>query len=57
MGNTVTVSGAPEGFDATLVLSELDENGTCAVHVARDDKRMLAMREALAFSRLGLSAL
>ncbi|NNE88168.1 MAG: transcription-repair coupling factor [Silicimonas sp.] len=49
MGNYVTVSGAPEGFDATLVLSELEKNGTCAVHVARDDKRMLAMREALAF--------
>ncbi len=44
----ITVSGAPEGFDATLVLKELASAGVVC-HVARDDKRMAAMAEALAF--------
>ena len=44
----ITVSGAPEGFDASLVLDELETSGV-VVHVARDDKRMAAMAEALAF--------
>ncbi len=44
----ITVSGAPEGFDATLVLSEVEKSGAVC-HVARDDKRMRAMEEALAF--------
>ncbi len=43
---SVTVSGAPEGFDARIVLTELDRAG-CAIHVARDDKRMAAMAVAL----------
>ena len=46
----ITVSGAPEGFDATLVLSELEKAGRVA-HVARDDKRLRAMADALAFFR------
>ncbi len=45
----VTISGAPEGLDARLLLSELDARGGAVAHVARDDKRMAAMREALAF--------
>jgi transcription-repair coupling factor (superfamily II helicase) len=45
----ITVSGAPEGFDATLLLGELEKSSAPVVHVARDDKRMVAMREALAF--------
>ncbi|MGI9395635.1 MAG: DEAD/DEAH box helicase, partial [Boseongicola sp.] len=45
----ITVSGAPEGFDATLVLSELDRSGGAVCHISRDDKRMAAMQEALAF--------
>ncbi len=45
----ITVSGAPEGFDARLILAELDARGGAVVHVARDDKRMAAMAEALAF--------
>ena len=45
----VTVSGAPEGFDATCVLSELDKSDGSVVHIARDDKRLAAMRDALAF--------
>jgi transcription-repair coupling factor (superfamily II helicase) len=46
----IVVSGAPEGFDATLVLSELEKAGA-VVHIARDDKRMRAMADALAFFR------
>ncbi|MBT8416644.1 MAG: transcription-repair coupling factor, partial [Silicimonas sp.] len=45
----VTVSGAPEGFDATLILHELESTSGPVVHVARDDQRMAAMRQALAF--------
>ncbi|MEL6959319.1 MAG: transcription-repair coupling factor [Pseudomonadota bacterium] len=43
----ITVSGAPEGFDAQLVLKEAQTGPV--VHVARDDKRLEAMRAALAF--------
>ncbi|MDJ0639663.1 MAG: transcription-repair coupling factor [Paracoccaceae bacterium] len=45
---TITVSGVPEGFDAKYLLAELKTAGV-VVHVARDDKRMRAMAEALAF--------
>ena len=45
----ITVSGAPEGFDATLILKELEDRNGAVVHVARDDKRMAAMGEALTF--------
>ena len=38
--------GAPEGFDATVLLREL-ERGHPVVHVARDDKRLEAMAAAL----------
>lgn len=43
----ILCGGAPEGFDATLVLKEA-RNGA-VVHVARDDKRLRAMATALAF--------
>ncbi|WP_394199735.1 transcription-repair coupling factor [Litoreibacter albidus] len=45
--NMITISGAPEGFDAKLLLKELAKGPV--IHVARDDKRMAAMRTALAF--------
>ncbi|SHI31313.1 transcription-repair coupling factor [Wenxinia saemankumensis] len=45
----VTVSGAPEGFDARLILDEIARSGSAVLHVARDDRRMEAMRAALAF--------
>ena len=45
----ITLSGAPEGFDATLLLDELKRADGAVVHVARDDKRLVAMQEALAF--------
>ncbi len=45
----ITVGGAPEGFDARLILDEVAKSGAPVLHVARDDKRMEAMRAALAF--------
>ena len=30
----LTVGGAPEGFDARLVLKELETSGCCVLHVA-----------------------
>ncbi len=43
----ITVGGAPEGFDARLLLAEAERGP--AIHIARDDKRMAAMAAALAF--------
>ncbi len=45
----ITISGAPEGFDARLILSEMETTGVPVLHVARDDKRLAAMQAALAF--------
>ncbi len=47
--NHVTVGGAPEGYDAQLVLNEIARSGRPVCHVARDDKRLEGMRAALAF--------
>ncbi|WP_299612471.1 transcription-repair coupling factor [uncultured Tateyamaria sp.] len=44
----ITVSGAPEGFDAKLILDEVAKGGPVC-HVARDDKRLAAMQAALRF--------
>ncbi|MBL9051502.1 MAG: transcription-repair coupling factor [Tabrizicola sp.] len=43
----ILMGGAPEGFDARIVLREL-ARGQSVLHVARDDKRAEAMRAALA---------
>ncbi len=48
------MGGAPEGFDARLVLSELAKSDGALIHVARDDKRLAAMQLALAFYDPGL---
>ncbi len=48
----IKVGGAPEGFDARLVLDELAKlppGAASVIHVARDDKRMAAMEAALRF--------
>uniref|UniRef100_UPI0035AFCB09 transcription-repair coupling factor n=1 Tax=Paenirhodobacter enshiensis TaxID=1105367 RepID=UPI0035AFCB09 len=42
------LSGAPEGYDAKLLTKEL-ARGRPVIHIARDDRRMEAMRAALAF--------
>ena len=43
------MGGAPEGFDARILARELARGAGAVVHVARDDKRLAAMRAALAF--------
>lgn len=43
------LGGAPEGFDAELLRRELTRRKAPVIHVARDDKRLEAMRRALAF--------
>ena len=45
----ITVGGAPEGFDAQLLLGELAKTGKPVVHIARDDKRLAALQAALGF--------
>ena len=51
------IGGAPEGFDAQLLLREVDKTAGPIIHVARDDKRMAAMEEALRFFDPGLPVL
>jgi transcription-repair coupling factor (superfamily II helicase) len=50
----VTISGAPEGFDARLILAEVERTGRPVTHVARDDKRLAAMQAALSFFDPGM---
>ncbi|WP_368183528.1 transcription-repair coupling factor [Aestuariibius sp. HNIBRBA575] len=45
----IQMGGAPEGFDAALILAEVEKSNGPVLHVARDDKRLAAMRAALAF--------
>ena len=52
----IILGGAPEGFDARLLAREA-ERGQAVIHVARDDKRMAAMRDALAVMAPGLAVL
>jgi len=47
--NHITAGGAPEGFDAQIIASELAKTGGPILHIARDDKRVAAMQAALAF--------
>ncbi|MEH6774097.1 MAG: transcription-repair coupling factor [Cereibacter changlensis] len=46
-GTRILLGGAPEGLDARLVAKELSR-GQPVIHIARDDKRLEAMRNALA---------
>ena len=48
MSEHLILSGAPEGLDAALIARELGR-GQPVIHIARDDRRMAAMRAALAF--------
>lgn len=45
----IVAGGAPEGFDAFFVCNELKNAGKPVLHIARDDKRLAAMRAALSF--------
>ena len=48
----IKMGGAPEGYDAQLVLRELHAHGEPVVHIARDDKRMSAWPRHWRFSPL-----
>ena len=52
----ITLGGAPEGFDASLLAREL-KRGVPVIHIARDDKRLEAMRIAIAALAPGLTVL
>ena len=45
----IKVGGAPEGFDARLILREIEKSSGPVLHIARDDRRLNAMVEALRF--------
>ncbi|MCR9114446.1 MAG: DEAD/DEAH box helicase, partial [Rhodobacteraceae bacterium] len=45
----IMVGGAPEGFDARVLLDEVARAEGPVIHIARDDKRLAAMRAALRF--------
>jgi transcription-repair coupling factor (superfamily II helicase) len=47
--NQITIGGAPEGFDAKLILAEVEKVGGPVIHIARDDKRLAATEAALRF--------
>ena len=47
--NLITVGGAPEGYDAQLILQEMRQSSLPVVHIARDDKRLTALVDALRF--------
>ncbi len=56
LAKRIHLGGAVEGFDARLLASEMEASGT-VIHVARDDKRMEAMRAALAAMAPGVTVL
>ena len=47
MADRIVLGGAPEGYDARLLAKEL-ARGQTVIHIARDDRRMEAMKVALA---------
>lgn len=55
MTDIITLSGAPEGYDAALLAREAAQGPV--IHIARDDRRAEAMREGLRFYAPGLTIL
>ena len=53
----VTVGGAPEGYDATLLAEIAARANRPVIHIARDDRRAAAMAEALGVVARGLPLL
>jgi len=49
VADRINVGGAPEGFDAQLIVREIARASAPVMHIARDDKRLAQMRAALAF--------
>ena len=47
--NFLKLGGAPEGYDASLIVKEFEKSSSYVLHVARDDKRMAAVKDALTF--------
>ncbi|MFT4715403.1 MAG: transcription-repair coupling factor (superfamily II helicase) [Paracoccaceae bacterium] len=47
--NSILVGGAPEGFDARLLVDLVRAQGGGVAHIARDDKRLEETRKALGF--------
>jgi transcription-repair coupling factor (superfamily II helicase) len=52
-----TVYGAPEGYDALLLIERLRDHKGPLLHIARDDTRMARMSELLAFFAPNLEVL
>ena len=42
----VIAGGAPEGYDAKLILEEMASSDGPVLHIAKDDKRLAAMKSA-----------
>lgn len=47
--NLVTVGGAPEGYDAQLLVQHLSKTNAPIIHIARDDTRLAETQTALRF--------
>ena len=47
--NTINLSGVPEGFDAHVLTKYISKHDTSIAYIARDDKRLEALRSALWF--------
>jgi transcription-repair coupling factor (superfamily II helicase) len=47
--NNIKLSGMPEGFDAQVIAQDIVKNKRSILHIARDDKRLDALRRALWF--------
>ncbi len=56
MAERILLGGAPEGYDARLLAKEAARGGS-VIHIARDDRRMAAMRAALAAMAPGVAVL
>ncbi|RNF34209.1 transcription-repair coupling factor [Paracoccus methylarcula] len=60
MSDQLILSGAPEGYDAALIAREAarpENGGAPVIHIARDDRRMAAMRATLGFLAPDLTVL
>ena len=49
----IMIGGAPEGYDARLILAEVEKAQGPVIHIARDDKRLAATEAALRFFAAG----
>ncbi|MCY4306591.1 MAG: transcription-repair coupling factor [Aestuariivita sp.] len=47
--NHIRVGGAPEGFDAKLILNEVDRSNQSVIHIVTDDQRLVELTNALTF--------